>query len=46
MATLVGDPERHRAALELQRHYSEGRLSVDELGQRLEKPESETCSGS
>ena len=36
MATLVGDPERHRAALELQRHYSEGRLSVDELGQRLE----------
>ena len=36
MATLVGDPERHRAALELQRHYSEGRLSVDELAQRLE----------
>ena len=36
MATLVGDPERNRAALELQRHYSEGRLSVDELAQRLE----------
>ena len=36
MATLVGDPERNRAAHELQRHYSEGRLSVDELGQRLE----------
>ena len=36
MATLVGDPERNRAAHELQRHYSEGRLSVDELAQRLE----------
>ena len=36
MATLVGDPERDRAANELQRHYREGRLSVDDLGQRLE----------
>jgi DUF1707 SHOCT-like domain len=36
MATLVGDPERDRAAQALQRHYREGRLSVDELGQRLE----------
>jgi Flp pilus assembly protein TadB len=36
MATLVGDPERDRAANELQRHYREGRLSVDDLAQRLE----------
>ena len=36
MAVLVGDRERDRAALELQRHYREGRLSADELGQRLE----------
>jgi|SRR4051812_8574917 Flp pilus assembly protein TadB len=36
MAMLVGDPERDRAAHELQRHYREGRLSVDELAQRLE----------
>lgn len=36
MTTLVGDPERERAAQALQRHYREGRLSVDELGQRLE----------
>jgi Flp pilus assembly protein TadB len=36
MALLVGDPERDRAAHELQRHYREGRLSVDELAQRLE----------
>jgi hypothetical protein len=36
MATLVGDPERDRAATELQRHYREGRLSVDDLAQRLE----------
>jgi hypothetical protein len=36
MATLVGDPERERAAQALQRHYREGRLSVDELAQRLE----------
>lgn len=37
MALLVGDRERDRAAHELQRHYREGRLSVDELAQRLEK---------
>src|SRR3989442_14423267 len=36
MAMLVGDPERDRAAHELQRHYREGRLSADELAQRLE----------
>ena len=36
MAVLVGDRERDRAALELQRHYREGRLSADELAQRLE----------
>ena len=33
---LVGDPERDRAAHELQRHYREARLSADELAQRLE----------
>ena len=36
MAVLVGDSERDRAAHELQRHYREGRLSVDELAQRLD----------
>ena len=36
MDVLVGDPERDRAAQELQRHYREGRLSADELGHRLE----------
>ena len=36
MAMLVGDPERDRAAHELQGHYREGRLSADELAQRLE----------
>jgi hypothetical protein len=36
MPLLVGDRERDRAAHELQRHYREGRLSVDELAQRLE----------
>jgi Flp pilus assembly protein TadB len=36
MAVLLGDRERDRAALELRRHYSEGRLSADELAQRLE----------
>ncbi|HEX3687996.1 MAG TPA: DUF1707 domain-containing protein [Gaiellaceae bacterium] len=36
MAMLVGDPERDRAAHELARHYREGRLSADELAQRLE----------
>ena len=36
MAVLVGDRERDRTAHELQRHYREGRLSLDELAQRLE----------
>ena len=33
---LVGDRERDRAAHELARHYREGRLTADELAQRLE----------
>jgi Flp pilus assembly protein TadB len=36
MAVLVGDRERDRTTHELQRHYREGRLSLEELGQRLE----------
>jgi Flp pilus assembly protein TadB len=36
MTVLAGDRERERAAFELQRHYREGRLTVDELAQRLE----------
>ena len=36
MSMLVGDPERDRTANELRRHYREGRLSTDELAQRLE----------
>jgi Flp pilus assembly protein TadB len=36
MPVLVGDHERDRAANELQRHYREGRISTDELAQRLE----------
>jgi hypothetical protein len=36
MAVLIGDSERDRAANELARHYREGRLSSDELAQRLE----------
>jgi len=36
MPVLVGDYERDRAANELQRHYREGRISTDELAQRLE----------
>ena len=36
MAELVGDRERERAAHELKRHYREGRLTTDELAQRLE----------
>jgi Flp pilus assembly protein TadB len=36
VAVLVGDRERDRAAQELQRHYREGRLTEDELAQRLE----------
>jgi len=33
---LVGDPERERTTLTLQRHYREGRLTADELGERLQ----------
>jgi Flp pilus assembly protein TadB len=36
MSVLVGDRERDRAANELARHYREGRLTADELAQRLE----------
>jgi Flp pilus assembly protein TadB len=36
MTHLVGDRERDRAASDLQRHYSEGRLTLDELAERLE----------
>jgi hypothetical protein len=36
MTVLVGDRERDRAANELARHYREGRLTADELAQRLE----------
>jgi hypothetical protein len=36
MSQLVGDSERDRATNELQRHYREGRLTTDELAQRLE----------
>lgn len=36
MASLVGDPERNRTAHELKRHYREGRISVEELAERLE----------
>jgi hypothetical protein len=36
MAMLVGDRERDRTARELQRHYREGRLTTEELAQRLE----------
>jgi Flp pilus assembly protein TadB len=36
MAVLVGDRDRDRAATELERHYREGRLSVEELAERLE----------
>lgn len=36
MASLVGDPERDRTAHELKRHYREGRISVEELAERLE----------
>jgi hypothetical protein len=34
--TLVGDRERERTSLALQRHYVEGRLDDDELSERLE----------
>jgi Flp pilus assembly protein TadB len=33
---LVGDRDRDGAAHALRRHYAEGRLTTDELGQRLE----------
>lgn len=36
MALLVGDQERERAAHELRRHYTDGRLTTEELAQRLE----------
>jgi hypothetical protein len=36
MSQLVGDRERDRATTELQRHYREGRLTTEELAQRLE----------
>ena len=36
MPLLVGDHERDRAAHELQRHYCESRLSLDEFAQRVE----------
>lgn len=36
MAVLVGDSEREGTARELRRHYSEGRLTTDELALRLE----------
>jgi len=36
MAELVGDRDRDRAAQELQRHYRDGRLTTEELAQRLE----------
>ena len=36
MSQLVGDRERDRATNELQRHYREGRLTTEELAQRLE----------
>jgi Flp pilus assembly protein TadB len=36
MTSLVGDPERDRTAHELNRHYREGRISVEELAERLE----------
>ena len=33
--SLVGDRERDRAAASLRRHYLQGRLSAEELGERL-----------
>jgi Flp pilus assembly protein TadB len=36
MALLVGDRERDGAAHELRRHYSEGRLTLEELASRLD----------
>jgi hypothetical protein len=34
--TLVGDHERERAASALRRHFVQGRLSIEELGERAE----------
>lgn len=36
MAVLAGERDRDRAAHELQRHYREGRLTLDELAERLD----------
>jgi hypothetical protein len=36
MAVLAGESDRERAAHELQRHYREGRLTLEELGERLD----------
>lgn len=36
MTVLAGERDREQAAHELQRHYREGRLTVDELGERLD----------
>jgi len=36
VALLVGDQDRERAALELRRHYTDGRLTTEELARRLE----------
>lgn len=36
MTVLAGERDREHAAHELQRHYREGRLTLDELGERLE----------
>jgi len=36
MTVLAGERDRERAAHELQRHYREGRLTLEELGDRLD----------
>jgi Flp pilus assembly protein TadB len=36
MAVLAGESDRERATHELQRHYREGRLTLEELGERLD----------
>src|SRR4051794_29184071 len=33
----VGDADRQRVVAELQRHYVEGRLTSDELGERVDR---------
>ena len=35
MTVLAGEHDRDRVEHELQRHYREGRITVDELGERL-----------